>query len=116
MTDTDPSADARAVTSFQVGPQACVIALRGTVGESAADDLRAELLAAIDGGVRGVVVDVSQVESLGPAAHDLIRAASATLTDRGGVLLTWSSKESPGRPTYVLAEIRDRVVESGERA
>ena len=100
----------RPVTTVDVGPRACVIVLRGTIRGDAVDDLREQLLAAIEGGVREVFLDLSDVESVGSPFHDLVSAASITLADRGGVLLVWSRKYAAGDPTYLVADVRDRAL------
>jgi anti-anti-sigma regulatory factor len=105
-----PSNGAQPVTAVVVGPRAGVIVLRGTIRGSAVDALREQLLAAIEGGVREVFVDLSEVESVGSPFHDLVSAASVSLADRGGVLLVWSRKYAAGEPTYVVADIRDRAL------
>lgn len=98
------------LTTVDVGVRARVIVLRGNIRGDAVDELREELLAAIEGGVREVFVDLSDVESVGSPFHDLVSAASITLADRGGVLLVWSRKYTAGDPTYVVADIRDRAL------
>jgi anti-anti-sigma regulatory factor len=98
------------LTTADVGVRARVIVLRGNIRGDAVDELREELLAAIEGGVREVFVDLSDVESVGSPFHDLVSAASITLADRGGVLLVWSRKYTAGDPTYVVADIRDRAL------
>jgi anti-anti-sigma regulatory factor len=105
-----PHNGAQPVTTVEVGPRARVIVLRGTIRGGAVDALREELLAAIEGGVREVFVDLSEVESVGSPFHDLVSAASVSLADRGGVLLVWSRKYAAGEPTYVVADIRDRAL------
>ena len=101
---------AEKITALDVGHRARVIVLRGAIRDSAVDDLRQRLLAAIDAGVREVFLDLSEVESLGSPVHDLVSAASNTLADRGGVLLVWSRKYTVGEPTYVIADVRDRAL------
>ena len=103
ISDPAPSA----VTSVHVGREARLVVLRGAIRDRETEDLRRELVAAIDAGVRGLLVDLSEVDSLSVAAQELVESASATLADRGGVLLAWSAKESVGRPTFVLSELRD---------
>jgi anti-anti-sigma regulatory factor len=98
------------VTTVDVGVQARVIVLRGTIREDAVDELRERLLEAIEDGVREVFVDVSEVESVGSPFHDLVSAASVSLADRGGALLVWSRKYAAGDPTYVVTDIRDRAL------
>ena len=100
----------RPVTTVDVGQRARVIVLRGTIRGDAVDDLREQLLAAIEEGVREVFVDLSDVESVGSPFHDLGSAASITLADRGGVLLVCSRKYAAGDPTYLVADIRDRAL------
>jgi anti-anti-sigma regulatory factor len=103
-TVTDPAAPP-AVTSMHVGREARIVVLRGPIHEREAEELRRELVAAIDDGVHGLVVDLSEVECLSPTAEELVQSASATLADRGGVLLAWSAKEAVGRPPFVLSEL-----------
>jgi hypothetical protein len=67
-------------------------------------------LEAIEAGATEVLLDLSEIESIGSPVHDLIAATSITLADRGGVLLAWSRKYSLGEPTYVVAELRDRAI------
>ena len=102
---SDPATPA--VTSMRVGGEACVVVLRGAIHEREAEDLRRELVSAIDAGVRGVLIDLSEADDLSSAAQELVQSASATLADRGGVLLAWSARESVGRPTFVLSELRE---------
>ncbi len=97
-------------TTVDVGHRSQVIALRGTIRGDAVDDLREMLLAAIDAGVREIVLDLTDVESLGSPVHDLVSAASITLADRGGVLLVWSRKYAVDEPTYVITDVRDRAL------
>jgi anti-anti-sigma regulatory factor len=92
---------------MHVGREARVVVLRGAIRDREAEELRSELMSAIDAGVRGLLVDLSEVELLGATARELVRAASATLADRGGVLLAWSAKEDVERPTFVLSELHD---------
>ncbi len=102
---SDPATPA--VTSMHVGRDARVVVLRGAIRDPEAEELRRELVSAIDAGVRGLLVDLSEVEFLGPTAQGLVQSASATLADRGGALLAWSAKESVERPTFVLSEPGD---------
>jgi anti-anti-sigma regulatory factor len=108
--DRHPVSDARQVKTLEIGRSARVIVLRGAIRGPAADDLRVELLAAIEAGAREVFLDLSDVESLSSSVHDLVAAAGLTLADRGGVLLAWSRKYSVGEPTYVITELRDRAL------
>lgn len=108
--DEHPASDSRQVRAVEIGRHARVIVLRGAIRERAADDLRVELLAAIEAGAREVFLDLSGVESLTSSVHDLVAAASITLADRGGVLLAWSRKYTVGEPTYVITELRDRAL------
>jgi len=108
---TDPAAPA--VTSMDVGREACVIVLRGAIRDRESDELRKELVSAIDAGMRALLVDLSEVELLSGTAQEIVLAASATLADRGGVLLAWSAKESVGRPTFVLSELGDDALGEG---
>ena len=98
------------LTTIDVGHRARVIVLRGAIRDSAVGELRERLLAAIDAGVREVVLDLSDVESLGSSVRDLVSAASITFADRGGVLLVWSRKYAAGDQTYVITEVRDRAL------
>jgi anti-anti-sigma regulatory factor len=98
---------AEQITTVDVGHRAQVIVLRGAIRGRVVDELREQLLAAIESGVREVFLDLSEVESVGSPVHDLVSAASITLADRGGVLLVWSRKYAVGEPTYVIAEVRD---------
>lgn len=107
MHDTDLSTP---VTTVELGRHARVIVLRGRISGGAEEQLREQLLAAIDEGVNGVLVDLSETDSISAAAHDIVQAASLTLDDRGGVLLAWRWNGSVERPTYVLAELRDHSV------
>jgi anti-anti-sigma regulatory factor len=108
---SDPATPA--VTSMHVGREARVVVLRGAIHDAEAEELRRELVSAIDAGVRGLLVDLSEVDVLGPAAQELVQSASATLADRGGVLLAWSAKENVDRPTFVLAELGDDALGEG---
>lgn len=107
--DSSPGG-AEQITTVDVGHRAQVIVLRGSIRGGAVDDLREQLLAAISAGVREVFLDLSEVDSIGSPVHDLVSAASVTLADRGGVLLAWSRRYSPGEPTYVIADVRDRAL------
>ena len=110
---TEPHSSPRSaeqITTVEVGHRAQVIVLRGAIRGGVVDDLRERLLAAISAGVREVVLDLSEVESIGSPVHDLVSAASITLADRGGVLLVWSRKYAVGEPTYVIADVRDRAL------
>jgi anti-anti-sigma regulatory factor len=98
---------AEQITTVDVGHRAQVIVLRGAIRGRVVDELREQLLATIESGVREVFLDLSEVESVGSPVHDLVSAASITLADRGGVLLVWSRKYAVGEPTYVIAEVRD---------
>jgi anti-anti-sigma regulatory factor len=108
--DQHPASDPRQVRTVEIGRSARVIVLRGAIRERAADDLRVELLGAIEAGASEVFLDLSDVESLSSSVHDLVAAAGITLADRGGVLLAWSRKYSIGEPTYVITELRDRAL------
>jgi anti-anti-sigma regulatory factor len=107
MHETDRSTP---VATIQLGSHARVIVLRGRISDSAEEELRVQLLAAIDDGVKGVVVDLSEADSITESAHEIVRAASVTLDDRGGILLAWRWNGSTDEPAYVLAELRDREV------
>ena len=108
--ETQTSRREEQVTTTDLGHGARVIALRGAIRGGAVDELRDRLLAAIDAGAREVVVDLTDVESLGSPVHDLVAAASVTLADRGGVLLVWSRRYAVGEPTYVMTDVRDRAI------
>jgi anti-anti-sigma regulatory factor len=107
MRDTELSSS---VTTIHLGRHARVIVLRGRIRDRAEEELRAQLLAAIDEGVHGLLVDLSEAHSISTSAHGLVRAASVTMDDRGGALLAWRWNGSADEPTYVLAELRDRGV------
>jgi anti-anti-sigma regulatory factor len=98
------------VTTIQLGSHARVIVLRGRIGDQAADELREQLISAIEEGVQGVLVDLSEADSISVSAHEIVRAASMTLDDRGGALLAWRWNGSVDEPAYVLAEPRDHGV------
>jgi anti-anti-sigma regulatory factor len=98
------------VTTIALGSHARVIVLRGRIGGRAADELRDELISAIEEGVQGVLVDLSEADSISVSAHEIVRAASVTLDDRGGALLAWRWNGSVEEPAYVLAEPRDHGV------
>jgi anti-anti-sigma regulatory factor len=108
--ETQTSRTESPFTTVAVGARSQVIALRGTVRGSAVDELRETLVAAIESGVREIVLDLTDVESLGSPVHDLLSAASITLADRGGVLLVWSRKYAVDEPTYVMSDVRDRAL------
>lgn len=108
--ETQTSRPEEQVTTTDLGHGARVIALRGAIRGGAVDELRDRLLAAINAGAREVVVDLTDVESLGSPVHDLVAAASVTLADRGGVLLVWSRRYAVGEPTYVMTDVRDRAI------
>jgi anti-anti-sigma regulatory factor len=98
------------VTTIQLGNHARVIVLRGRISGGAEEELRAQLVAAIDEGVKGVLVDLSEAASISESAHGIVRAASVALDDRGGILLAWRWNGSADEPAYVLAELRDQEV------
>lgn len=104
MHDTEPSSP---VTTIQLGPHARVIVLRGRIHGRAEAELRTQLLAALDQEVHGLLIDLSEADSISESAHDIVRATSLTLDNRGGVLLAWRWNGSVEEPTYVLAELRD---------
>lgn len=104
MHDTDPSSP---VSTIHLGPHARVILLRGRIRGRAEAQLREQLLAAIDEEVHGLLIDLSEADSISASAHDMVRATSLTLDNRGGVLLAWRWNGSVEEPTYVLAELRD---------
>lgn len=118
--DANISPDGAPVTTAHVGRQARVIALRGPIREHAVELLREHLHSALEAGVQELFVDLSEAESLTGPARELVASASYTLAGRGGVLLVWSRRLSPGEPTYVMAEVRDRalaeLLPEGERA
>jgi len=107
MRDTELSSP---VTTIHLGHHARVIVLRGRICDRAEDELREQLLAALDDGVHGLFVDLSEAASISATAHDVVRAASATLHDRGGMLLAWRWNGSVEEPSYVLAELQDHGV------
>jgi hypothetical protein len=98
------------LTAIDFGHRARVIVLRGVVRDTVVDELRERLLAAIEDGVREVVLDLSDAESVGAPVNDLVSAAGITFADRGGVLLVWSRKDADGDQTYVITEVRDRAL------
>ena len=108
--DPDTRQDGAAVTTVCVGLHARVIVLRGAIGERALEELRTQLHAAIEAGVRELFIDVSDAETITSQVHELVTAASLTLADRGGVLLAWGRKHAGDDPTYVMAEVRDRAL------
>jgi hypothetical protein len=100
----------RSVSTIVLGRRARVIVLRGRIGADAEDDLREELLAALEERVEGVLLDVTGADSITASAYEVVRAASLMLGDRGGVLLAWRWNGSVEEPTYVLAEVRDHGI------
>jgi hypothetical protein len=100
----------RSVSTIVLGRRARVIVLRGRIGAGAEDDLREELLAALGDRVEGVLLDVTGADSITTSAHEIVRAASLTLGERGGVLLAWRWNGSVEDPTYVLSEVRDHGI------
>ena len=108
--DVRPPEDDGQVTAIDFGRRARVIVLRGDIRDTLVDELRERLLAAIEGGVREVVLDLSDVERVGSSVRDLVSAASITFADRGGVLLVGSRKDADGDQTYVITEVRDRAL------
>jgi anti-anti-sigma regulatory factor len=85
-----------------------IIVLRGAIRGKAEEVFRTELLGAIDEGAKEIILDLSETETVVAAVHELVAAASSTLADRDGVLLTWSEKHASGGATYLIAEVRDR--------
>ncbi len=98
------------VSTIALGRRVRVIVLRGRIRADAEDELRDRLIAALDEGVQGVLLDLTRADSITPSAHEVVRAVSLTLDDRGGVLLAWRWNGSIEEPTYVLAELRDHGV------
>ena len=90
---------------FRIGKQTRVIALHGAVRHEAEADLREALVGAIENGARAILLDLTGVECIVPSADELIVAAGAMLSDRGGVLLTCRQDTDKGGPTYVIAEM-----------
>jgi hypothetical protein len=100
------------VQSMSLGGRARAIVLRGAVRGQVAEELRGELLAAVESGVRELVLDLSGVESISSPTRDLVAAVGSTLARRGGVLLIWWQKDGPAEPGYVMAELRDHGLAS----
>jgi hypothetical protein len=98
------------VSTITLGRRARVIVLRGRIRDAAEDLLRAQLIAALEEGVQGMLLDLTRADSITASAHEVVRAASLTLADRGGVLLAWRWNGSVSDPTYVLAELRDHGI------
>ena len=98
------------LASIDVGRRARVIVLRGVIRDTAVDELRDRLSAALEAGIREVVLDLRDVESVAPPVHELVSAASIAFADRGGVLLAWSRKRSGGEPVYLITELDDRAL------
>ena len=109
-TDERDHADA-VVDAVALGQRAEVILLRGAITGRAVDELRARLLAAIGRGVRELFLDLSEVERIDGIVYDLVSGASVALADRGGVLVVWSREDATGAATYVIADLRGRVLE-----
>ena len=107
MPETDLSTSVRTIA---LGRRARVIVLRGRIRAGAEDVLREQLVAALEEGVQGVLLDLTGAESITASAHEVVRAASLTLDDRGGVLLAWRWNGSVWDPTYVLAGLRDHGI------
>lgn len=107
---TTPSPGDGSVTTTHVGRHARVIVLRGAIRNGTVEALREHLLSAIEAGVRELFLDLSEAESVSPATHELVAAASSLLADRGGALLAWTRKDASGEPTYLMAEVRDRAL------
>ncbi|HET8743818.1 MAG TPA: STAS domain-containing protein [Gaiella sp.] len=98
------------VSTIALGRRVRVIVLRGRICAGAEDELREQLIAALEEGAQGVLLDLTRADSISVSAHEVVRAASLTLDDRGGVLLAWRWNGSIEEPTYVLAELRDHDV------
>jgi hypothetical protein len=81
-----------------------------SIRAGAEDDLRKELLAALDERVEGVLLDLTGADCISTSAHKIVRAASLMLRDRGGVLLAWRWNGSVDDPAYVLSEVRDHGI------
>jgi anti-anti-sigma regulatory factor len=99
------------VAAVALGQRAEVILLRGAITGPAVDELRARLLAALERGVRELFLDLSEVERIDGIVYDLVSGASVALADRGGVLVVWSREDATGAATYVIADLRGRVLE-----
>lgn len=108
--DPDTRTDGAPVTTVSVGLHAQVIVLRGAIREHAVEELRTQLHAALESGVRELFIDVSDAEVITSPVHDLVSAAGLTLADRGGVLLAWGRTHAGDDLTYVMAEVRDRAL------
>ena len=60
---------------------------------------------------RELFLDLSEVERIDGIVYDLVSGASVALADRGGVLVVWSREDATGAATYVIADLRGRVLE-----
>jgi anti-anti-sigma regulatory factor len=84
-----------------------VLVLRGAISDGAEDDLRETLRAVIDEGAAVVVLDLNEVDAISSSARDLVASAGSALSDRGGVLLAWTTNDMAGERSYVMRELRD---------
>jgi anti-anti-sigma regulatory factor len=98
------------VTAIALGERTEVILLRGAIAGRAVDELRTRLLAAMERGVHELVLDLSDVEKLDGAVHDLVSATSRAMSDQGGVLVVWRREDATGAATYVIADVRGRAL------
>jgi hypothetical protein len=110
--DTSSSSAGAQITAVPLGGRTRAIVMRGAIRGEIAEELRGELRAAIDEGVRELVLDLSEVESISSPTRDLVAAAGTTLARRGGVLLVWWEKDGSAEPGYVMAEVREQALAS----
>ena len=90
--ETQTSRPEEQVTTTDLGHGARVIALEAPSAAARSTSSASGSSRRSTAGAREVVVDLTDVESLGSPVHDLVAAASVTLADRGGVLLVWSRR------------------------
>ena len=84
-----------------------MLVLRGAISGGAEDDLRETLLALIDEGAAVVVLDLNEVDAISSSARHLVASAGSALADRGGVLLAWTTNDTPVEGSYVMRELGD---------
>jgi anti-anti-sigma regulatory factor len=104
------SPDGSGIETIVVGDRMRIIVLSGVIRGEVERALRDELLAAIEVGATEILLDLSQVESMVAAAHDLVAAASLMLSDRGGVLVALSERPAGDTSAHVFADVRDSSI------
>jgi anti-sigma B factor antagonist len=100
------------------GPERSVIAVAGEIDIFTAPDLRAAVVAAIDGGTRELVIDLSDVHFLDSTALGVLIGTLKRLRTLGGRLVVVNSEPTTARTfeitgldqTLSITETRDEAL------